>query len=49
MRRSLAPSDFDAMMKSLVRSDSVSLLTRRAVPVQPVRPMTKMINHSDDP
>ena len=44
MRKSLAPSAFDAIMNSRVRRDRVSLLTSRAVPVQPVRPIASIIS-----
>ena len=41
---SLAPTALDAITNSRVRSDRASLLIKRAVPVQPVRPITITIN-----
>ena len=43
IRLSLAPRDLEAMMNSLVLRDRASLLTSRAVPVQPVRPIARII------
>ena len=49
IRLSLAPRDLDAMMNSLVLRDKVSLLTSLAVPVQPVRPIARMMKFRDGP
>ena len=45
----LAPRDLAAMTNSLVRSERASLLTSRAVPVHPVRPITSIMKAKDGP